>query len=159
MTSADPRREYDSAGIMELLPHRPPMLLVDRLIDVVPGVSATGIKLVRPDEIFLQGHFPGKPVMPGVMIIEAMAQAAGAMAIAGQGPEDRNKLVLFTTLDNARFRKPVEPGDTLHLKVATRRKRHPFWQFAGEAFVGDSLCAEAEFGAMLMEPGRMAGKS
>lgn len=159
MTSADPRREYDAAGIMELLPHRPPMLLVDRLIDVVPGVSALGIKLVRPDEIFLQGHFPGKPVMPGVMIIEAMAQAAGAMAIAGQGPEDRNKLVLFTTLDNARFRKPVEPGDTLRLKVATRRKRHPFWQFAGEAFVGDSLCAEAEFGAMLMEPGRMAGKS
>ncbi len=153
------RREYDTQGLMELLPHRPPMLLVDALIDVVPGVSATGVKTVRPEEPFLQGHFPGQPIMPGVMIIEAMAQAAGAMAIAGQGPEDRNKLVFFITLDKARFRKPVVPGDTMHLKVSTRRKRPPVWQFAGEAWVGDILCAEAEFGAMLMEPDRKTGKS
>jgi 3-hydroxyacyl-[acyl-carrier-protein] dehydratase len=155
MTASETRAEgraLDVNGIMELLPHRPPFLFIDRMIDIIKGESATGIKTVSINEPFFAGHFPGFPIMPGVIICEAMAQTAGAVVVDSLGPEGRGKLVFFMTLDNGRFRNPVFPGDVLELKVKLVRKRGPVWKFGGSAFVAGKLCAEAEFSAMIMEP-------
>ena len=144
----------DIAGIMERIPHRYPMLLIDRVIDVVPGESCTGIKNVSANEPCFQGHFPGHPIMPGVLIIEAMAQTSATMVVDSlKGVGCETHLVYFMTIESARFRKPVVPGDQLHIKVKKDRQRGNVWKFRGEAYVGEVLCAEAVYTAMLLPNG------
>jgi 3-hydroxyacyl-[acyl-carrier-protein] dehydratase len=144
----------DTVGIMrimELIPHRYPMLLIDRVDDVVPDVGATGIKAVSGNEPFFQGHFPGRPIMPGVLIVEAMAQTAAVHAILSMEDEARDKLVYFMSISEAKFRKPVEPGMLLALKVRQTRMRGTIRAYKGEAFSGDVLMAQAEFTAMIAD--------
>ncbi len=141
----------DVMRIMQLIPHRYPFLLIDRIVDAVPFTSATGIKNVSINEPHFQGHFPQRPVMPGVLIIEAMAQTAGALVVHSLGQEAEGKLVYFMTIDNARFRRPVVPGDQLHIHVVKERSRGNVWKFTGEAKVGGTLVAEATYSAMIMD--------
>jgi len=138
----------DVEQIKKLLPHRPPMLLVERLTDIVPRQSATGFKAVSINDPFFQGHFPERAVMPGVLIVEAMAQTAGALVVHSLGAQVA-AAVYFMTIEKARFRKPVVPGDLLRMPVTALRQRGPVWKFQGQAFVGADLCAEAEFSAMI----------
>ena len=138
----------DVEQIKKLLPHRAPMLLVEKLMDIVPGESATGYKAVSINEPFFMGHFPERSVMPGVLLVEAMAQAAGALVLHSLG-EKVSSAVYFLTIEQARFRKPVVPGDLLRMPVKKMRQRGPIWKFSGQAFVGEDLCAEAEFSAMI----------
>ncbi len=135
--------------IMDLIPHRIPMLLIDKLTDVRLGKSATGIKNVTMNEWFFQGHFPGHPVMPGVLIVEAMAQAAGVLVTKSMGENSSDKLVYFMSIEEAKFRKPVVPGDTLKLKVELIKSRGNIWKFKGEAWVDDVMTDEAVFTAMI----------
>jgi len=139
----------DIMRVMQMLPHRYPFLLVDRIIDMDRDVSATGIKNVTINEPFFQGHFPGQPVMPGVLIIEAMAQTAGGLVIYYQGSEAENQLVYFMSIDKARFRRPVVPGDQLRIPVRQIQKRARVWKFAAEAHVDGKMVAEAEITAMI----------
>ncbi len=139
----------DVAQIKKLLPHRPPMLFVERLTDIVKMQSATGWKAVSINEPYFQGHFPDYAVMPGVLIIEAMAQTAGALVMHSLGLEREKDIVYFMTIEKARFRKPVHPGDMLRMPVKALRRRGPVWRFGGQAFVGDTLCAETEFSATI----------
>ena len=141
----------DITRIMEMIPHRYPILLVDRLIDYVPGESAVGLKNVTMNEPHFMGHFPGMPVMPGVLIVEAMAQTSALLVVQTLGKEAEGKVVYFMTIDNARFRKPVVPGDTLHIHVEKVKQRGAVWKFSGIAKVGDTICAEATFSAMLTD--------
>ena len=141
----------DILGLLKLLPHRYPFLLIDRIVDVDGDNSATGIKNVTFNEPHFQGHFPGQPVMPGVLIVEAMAQVAGAISLKAAG-SDRPSLVYFLTIDNAKFRKPVVPGDRLEIKVKKIKKRGNIVRFACEAFVESAMVAEAEIAAMLAPP-------
>lgn len=138
----------DILQIMKLLPHRYPFLLIDRVIEIDADNSAIGIKNVTMNEPFFQGHFPTQPVMPGVLIIEAMAQTAGAICMNSTGG-DTPSLVYFMTIDNAKFRRPVVPGDRLELHVKKVKKRGSIWRFACEAKVGATLVAEAEISALL----------
>ncbi len=140
---------FDIQRIMELIPHRYPLLLVDRLEEIALGESAIGVKNVTFNEPHFQGHFPGAPVMPGVLIVEAMAQTAAALVIATLGADAEGKLVYFMTIDNARFRRQVTPGDQLRMHVTKTRSRATVWKFDGKAYVGDKLAAEASFGAMI----------
>lgn len=140
---------FDIDRIMEMIPHRPPMLLIERVEDVIAGESAIGIKTVNPDDMFLQGHFPGHPVMPGVMIVEAMAQSAAVLAIHSMGAEAEGKIVYFMTISGAKFRRPVTPGDVLRLEITVERARKTVWRFAGRATVNGELAAEASFSAMV----------
>lgn len=135
--------------LMQLLPHRYPMLMVDRLTEIRAGDSAIGIKNISYNEQFFQGHFPQKPVMPGVLIIEAMAQAAAAFVSYTEDLDVEGKIVLFMGVDKARFRRPVVPGDQLKIHVRTAHKRPPVWKFEGIAMVDDQRVAEAQFAAML----------
>lgn len=137
--------------LMQILPHRFPMLMIDRLIDIKPGDSAVGVKNVSYNEQFFQGHFPQKPIMPGVLMIEAMAQAAAAFTSYTENLDAEGKIVLFMGVDKARFRKPVIPGDQLLIKVRTAHRRPPVWRFEGEATVAGKLVAEATFAAMLAQ--------
>jgi len=134
---------WDSARIQEILPHRYPFLLVDRMLEVEPGVRAIGIKQVTINEWFFQGHFPGLPVMPGVLIVEALAQV-GAVALLSL-PEHSGKIAYFAGIDGVRFRRPVVPGDTLHLTVALTKLRSRVGKGRGEARVDGQLAAEGEF--------------
>jgi 3-hydroxyacyl-[acyl-carrier-protein] dehydratase len=143
-------RTADIARIMKLLPHRYPFLLIDRMYDMNGEESGTALKNVTMNEPFFQGHFPGRPVMPGVLIVEAMAQTAGALVLDHLGEEHAGKLVFFMSIDKARFRKPVLPGDQLHIHVKLSNKRPPVWKYWAEAHVDGKKCAEAEIGAMLM---------
>ena len=138
----------DVEQIKQLLPHRPPMLLVEKLADIVPSESATGYKAVSINEPYFMGHFPDRAVMPGVLIIEAMAQTAGALVVHSLS-EKTGSGVYFLTIEKARFRKPVVPGDLLRMPVKKLAQRGPVWKFEGQAYVGDDLCAEAEFSAMI----------
>ena len=141
----------DVEQIKKLLPHRPPMLLVERLTEIVKLESATGWKAVSINEPYFQGHFPDYAVMPGVLIVEAMAQTAGAVVMHGLGIEREKSMVYFMTIEKARFRKPVHPGNMLRMPVKALRRRGPVWRFEGQAFVGDTLCAEAEFSATIFD--------
>lgn len=139
----------DIEGIMRAIPHRYPFLLIDRIIDVTLGKSATGVKNVTVNENFFQGHFPGHPVMPGVLIIEAMAQTAAVLVVKSLGKEFEGKLVYFMTVENAKFRKPVVPGDQLHIHVEKERNRANVWKFRSVVKVDDVSVAEATFSAMI----------
>lgn len=141
----------DIARIMRAIPHRYPFLLVDRIVDVKLDESCTGIKNVTINENFFQGHFPQEPVMPGVLIIECMAQTAAVLVVESLGPQAQGKLVYFMTIENAKFRKPVGPGDQLHVRVVRERKRGNVWKFNGQARVDGVLVAEANFGAMILD--------
>ena len=138
----------DVEQIKKLLPHRAPMLLVEKLADIVRYESATGYKAVSINEPFFMGHFPDRAVMPGVLIVEAMAQTAGALVLHSV-QTDISSAVYFMTIEQARFRKPVVPGDLLRMPVKKLRQRGPVWKFEGQAFVGEELCAEAQFAAMI----------
>ena len=154
MSATEAKSELPSADIkriMELLPHRAPMLLIDRLIDIVPDQSATGVRAISINDPTFLGHFPGHPVMPGVMIVEAMAQTAGALVMYSANAKADDKLVYFMSIDKARFRHPVVPGDLMLVPVKLLRARPPVWRFGGEAYVNGKLCAEAEFSAMIMD--------
>jgi len=137
--------------IKKLIPHRYPFLMIDRVIDVVYDVSATGIKNVTINEPYFQGHFPSRPIMPGVLIIEAMAQTAGVLVVASMGGSADGKLVYFMAIEAARFRKPVTPGDCVHIPVEKIQSRGNVWKFKGEALVDGKLMAEATYSAMIVE--------
>jgi len=142
----------DVQGIMELIPHRYPMLLIDRVIDVKLDESATGIKNVTINEYFFQGHFPAKAVMPGVLIIESMAQTSAVLAAKTMGDDAKGKLVYFMSIESAKFRKPVVPGDVLYLHVAKLRGgNRRVWKLTGEAKVDGVKVAEAELTAMIAD--------
>lgn len=142
---------FDIEKILAMLPHRYPLLLVDRIVELTPDQSAVGLKNVSFNESFFQGHFPGRPVMPGVLIVEALAQAAAILAVATLGDSAAGKLVYFMSIENAKFRKPVVPGDQLYLHVSKVKARGAVWKIAGEARVGDQLVAEAEITAMIAD--------
>ena len=141
----------DIERIMQMIPHHHPFLMIDRVVDLVGDVRATGIKNVSINEPFFQGHFPGRPVMPGVLIIEAMAQSAAILVVYTLGPDSEGKLVYFMSIDDARFRKPVFPGDTLHVHVYKRHKRGNVWKFRSEAKVDGNVMAEATFSAIILD--------
>jgi 3-hydroxyacyl-[acyl-carrier-protein] dehydratase len=141
----------DIHRIVKMIPHRYPFLLVDRLLDVIPGESATGLKNVTINEPFFQGHFPNRPVMPGVLIIEAMAQTAAVIVVSQLGQQAEGRLVYFMSIENARFRKPVEPGDQLKIYCKKERQRANVWKFSGEAKVDGVVVAEASYTAMIMD--------
>ena len=143
--------DLDILRILEMIPHRYPFLMIDKVVDIVPNLSAVGIKNVSINEPYFAGHFPQRPVMPGVLIIEAMAQTAAVLVVQTLGREAEGKLVYFMSVDNARFRRPVTPGDTLHVRVTKQRNRGTVWKFAGEALVEGRLTAEATYTAMLMD--------
>lgn len=144
-------KEVDINRIMQMIPHRYPFLMVDKVVGIVPDVSAIGIKNVTINEPFFQGHFPQRPVMPGVLIIEAMAQTAAVLVVETLGPSAEGKLVYFMSVDEARFRKPVGPGDQLAIHVSKERSRGNVWKFRAQAKVGDTLMAEATYAAMIMD--------
>ncbi|MBY0500950.1 MAG: 3-hydroxyacyl-ACP dehydratase FabZ [Alphaproteobacteria bacterium] len=143
--------ELSLEQIMRLLPHRSPMLMVEKVMNVLPGESAVGIKTVSLDDWYFQGHFPKKAVMPGVMIIEALAQTAAALAMHSLDLYDKEKLVYFMGIDEARFRKMVFPGDVLHLEVHKTHRRGPVWRFKGIAKVNGEVVAEAIKTAMISD--------
>ena len=143
--------DLDIEGVKRLIPHRYPFLLVDKVVDIKPDVSCVGIKNVTINEPFFQGHFPQRPVFPGVLIIESMAQTAGCLVVATLGRESEGKLVYFMTVDDARFRKPVVPGDQMYVHVTKVRSRGPVWKFTGEAKVDGKLVAQATYSAMILD--------
>lgn len=144
--------DYDVTRVMSVLPHRYPMLLVDRVEELVLDERISAVKAVTINEGFFQGHFPGRPIMPGVMIVEALAQAAGVLAMESFGLAGSGKLVYFMAIDNAKFRAPVEPGCLLHLNVEFTQKRPRVCKFSGKAMIGDELAAQADFMAMIADP-------
>lgn len=143
---------FDIGRVMAALPHRYPMLLIDRVESLVPDTSITAIKAVTINEGFFQGHFPGRPIMPGVLIVEALAQAAGVLAVESLGLAGSGKLVYFMAIDGAKFRKPVEPGVLLQLEATFVQKRATVCKFAGVAKVDGKVVAEANFTAMIADP-------
>jgi 3-hydroxyacyl-[acyl-carrier-protein] dehydratase len=142
----------DIRRVMAALPHRYPMLLVDRVEELIPDQSIRAIKAVTINEPFFQGHFPGRPIMPGVLIVEALAQAAGVLAVESLGLANSGKLVYFMAIEGAKFRQPVEPGVLLQLDVEFVQKRTSICKFAGRASINGKLAAEANFTAMIADP-------
>ncbi len=141
----------DINKVMELLPHRYPMLLIDKIRDMDGCESAVGVKNVTINDPYFQGHFPGHPVFPGVLIVEAMAQTAGALVIHGTSGDAGSKVVYFMAIDKAKFRKPVVPGDQLELHVSKLQNRGPVWKFRGIAKVDGAVVAEADYAAMIRD--------
>jgi 3-hydroxyacyl-[acyl-carrier-protein] dehydratase len=141
----------DIERLMAMIPHRYPFLMIDRVVDVVANEGCTGVKNVTINEPFFQGHFPAKPVMPGVLIIEAMAQTAAVLVVHTLGPASEGKLVYFMSVDGARFRRPVVPGDQLRVHVRKERSRGNVWKFSAEAKVDGQLAAEATYAAMILD--------
>jgi 3-hydroxyacyl-[acyl-carrier-protein] dehydratase len=140
----------DIKGIMNAIPHRFPFLMIDRVVDLILGESATGIKNVSVNEPYFAGHFPNHPVMPGVLIIEAMAQTSAVVVVTTLGPDAAGKLVYFMSIDSAKFRRPVMPGDQIRVEVSRKQRRGPVWKFQGIAKVDGVIVAEAVYSAMLM---------
>jgi 3-hydroxyacyl-[acyl-carrier-protein] dehydratase len=151
--AAAPKKSIDINRIMQLLPHRYPFLLIDKFIEMNGEDSGIALKNVTMNEPFFQGHFPSRPVMPGVLLVEAMAQTAGALVLE-HNSEHAGKLVFFMSIDKAKFRKPVGPGDTVHFHVKLQQKRPPVYKYWAEAFVDGKKVAEAEIGAMLIDEKR-----
>jgi 3-hydroxyacyl-[acyl-carrier-protein] dehydratase len=155
--TAEPRAEtrrieaLDIARIMHAIPHRFPFLLVDRVVDVIPNASAIGIKNVSINENYFQGHFPTHPVMPGVLIIESMAQTAAVLVVETLGDAAAGKLVYFMMVENAKFRRPVVPGDQMRIHVRKDRNRGNVWKFSAEAKVDGQVVAESTFAAMILD--------
>ena len=143
--------QYDTDGIKTLIPHRDPMLLIDKIVNIVEKKSVVGIKEVTGKEDFFRGHFPGHPVMPGVLIVEAMAQSAGALVVHSLGKEAHGKIVYFMSIESAKFRRPVNPGVQLRLHCDVVQGRGNVWKFSGVAMVGDVKVAEATYTAMIMD--------
>ena len=141
---------FDIQEIMNLLPHRYPFLLIDRVVEFEPAKRLVAIKNVTFNEPFFQGHFPGKPVMPGVLLVEGMAQTAGALCLLAQGENARASLVYFMTIDKTKFRKPVTPGDQVKFHMTRTAKKRNIWWYRGEATVGGVLVCEAEISAMMV---------
>lgn len=141
----------DINRIMEMIPHRYPILLVDRVLEIEAGERAVALKNVSMNEPHFQGHFPNFPVMPGVLIVEAMAQTSALVCVESLGEEAEGKVVFFMTIDNARFRRPVTPGDSMIIEVNKVRARANVWKFEGVAKVDDQVCAEATFSAMITD--------
>ena len=139
--------------IMGLLPHGYPFLLVDRIVELEIGKRIVGIKNVTINEPFFQGHFPGQPIMPGVLIVEAMAQTAGVLAFKSMPEEFKKKVVYFMGIDKVRFRRPVQPGDQVRMEMVVSKKRKSVWVFTGKAYVEEQLAAEAELMAMVSDKG------
>lgn len=154
VTSEEKVDEADIKRVMQLLPHRYPMLMIDGIKEMRGTDSAIGIKNVTFNEPHFQGHFPGLPVMPGVLIVEAMAQTAGALVLNGLGQGADNKVVYFMSIDKAKFRKPVVPGDVVFIHVQKLQNRGPVWKFNGQAKVNGSVVAEADFAAMIIDQGQ-----
>ncbi len=142
---------YDVKKVMAALPHRYPMLLVDRVESLTKDESIHAVKAVSMNEQFFQGHFPGRPIMPGVLIVEALAQAAGVLAVESLGLAGSGKLVYFMAIENAKFRAPVEPGILLDLHVKFEQKRSRVCKFSGEAKIGDKTACEVSFTAMIAD--------
>ena len=140
--------------IKKMIPHRAPILLIDRVERVVLDSEATGIKAVSGNEPYFAGHFPDFPVMPGVLIVEALAQTAAVLVAATMPDLAQGKLVFFTTIEKARFRQPVRPGDVIKLHAVKNTNKGPLWKFTGKATVDGKLVAEADFGAMIVDPDR-----
>jgi 3-hydroxyacyl-[acyl-carrier-protein] dehydratase len=149
-TSA-PATAVDIKRILEMIPHRYPMLMVDRVVDMQLDHRAVGIKCVSINEPFFQGHFPAEPVMPGVLIVEAMAQTAAVLVVSTYGQSSEGKLVYFMSIDGVRFRRPVFPGDRLELHVVKVQSRASVWKFSGKAIVDGKVMAEATFAAMIRD--------
>jgi 3-hydroxyacyl-[acyl-carrier-protein] dehydratase len=141
----------DVARIMGAIPHRYPFLLVDRVVEIHPDRSAIGIKNVTINENFFQGHFPTHPVFPGVLIIESMAQTAAVLVVETLGPSAAGKLVYFMTVEGAKFRKPVVPGDQMRIHVVKEKQRGAIWKFSAEAKVDGKVVAEATYSAMILD--------
>ena len=135
--------------IKRLIPHRYPFLLIDKVINIVKNESATGIKNVTVNEPYFEGHFPSSPVLPGVLQIESMAQTAAVLVAKSLNFSDSNALVLLTTIDNAKFRKPISPGDVMLLSITVQKKRNKLWKFEGEVIVNSQKISECEFSAMM----------
>ena len=154
-TAAGQRIELvDIARIMQAIPHRYPMLMIDRVVDMVLNESAVGIKNVSVNESFFQGHFPGHPVMPGVLIIESMAQTAAVLVVETLGEDARGRVVYFMSVDGAKFRRPVVPGDQLRIHITKQRSRGSVWKFHAIARVDEVAVAEATYTAMIMQQTR-----
>jgi 3-hydroxyacyl-[acyl-carrier-protein] dehydratase len=149
--AAEQPMEIGIRRIMEMIPHRHPFLMIDKVVDVVADQRATGVKNLSNDDYYFKGHFPARPVMPGVLIIEAMAQTAAVLVVHTLGPESEGKLVYFMSVDNARFRRPIFPPTKLEIHVAKQRNRGNVWKFAGRAKVGGDVMAEAVFAAMILD--------
>ena len=143
--------EVDINRIMQMIPHRYPMLLLDKVVAIKANDSAIGIKNVTINEPFFAGHFPARPVMPGVMVIESMAQTAGVLVVHSLGPDAEGTLVYFMSVESARFRRPIVPGDQMHIHVVRGQRRSNVWKFAGEVKVDGKLAADATFTAMLID--------
>lgn len=141
----------DIVRIMEMIPHRFPMLLIDRVVELIPDEAATGIKNVTINEPYFEGHFPRRPVVPGVMIIESMAQTAAVLVVHTLGPESEGKLVYFMSIEAARFRRPIVPGDQMRVHVRKTKTRGAVWKFATRVTVEGTLAAEASFAAMIRD--------
>ena len=137
--------------IMSLLPHRYPFLLVDKILELEEGKRIVGIKNVSINEPFFQGHFPGSPIMPAVLLLEAMAQTGGTLVLSSESEKSKMRNVLFLGIDKARFRKPVYPGDQVRFELETLQRKKSVWKFKGEAFVEGTLVAEAELMAMISD--------
>lgn len=151
-TAAMTAKALDIRAILAALPHRYPMLLVDRVVSLVPDEEIHAVKAVSFNEGFFQGHFPGRPIMPGVLQIEALAQAAGILAIESLGLSGTGKLVYFMAIEEAKFRTPVEPGVLLDLRVGFIQKRTKVCKFWGKAMLGDKIACEVQFTAMIADP-------
>src|ERR1700710_47574 len=149
--SSEVGETVDIAGIMGAIPHRYPFLLIDRIVEMIKNKSAIGIKNVSINEPFFQGHFPSHPVMPGVLIIEAMAQTAAVLVVETLGPDARGKVVYFMSIEGAKFRRPVVPGDQVHVHVVKQRHRGNVWKFHAIARVDGVSVAEATYAAMIMD--------
>ena len=141
----------DIQRILEMIPHRYPFLLIDKVVDIDTGESATGIKNVTMNEPQFTGHFPQQPIMPGVLIIESMAQTAAILVVQTLGGDAEGKLVYFMSIDNARFRKPVVPGDVMHIHVVKKQSRGPVWKFESQVKVDGQVVAEATIAAMIRD--------